>query len=418
METQVPTQSPTTRGSTTQRHVPAHTHVPEGVGKMKTTMQLILLVLSTLKLYGQQPVSASFVATLGTDTVIVETYNMLANHLYGRAFLRYPEDQIGVFDLHFYPDGSIQHYSMSFMKPDSSYLTSRGTHGVFCGNDTCTWFASQTDAQTEYTNKRPAKHMDFIGGWTPTLSLIEWNCMRLIKSGKQNLPLTMINDYIGIRQVAVSKGSGDTLIFGGDFLEYAKIKASPEGRILAYDGTATPWNYQVTRVDPLDVDEIAKRMSTKNKIGNPSPTATVGFAIGRDTIGLSYGRPSKRGRKIFGGVVPYDSVWRTGAGDLTKLTLPYELRFGKVTIPKGKYGLYTIPRENGWTLLFNTDFERWPTEPNRSKDVASVPLQVRKNALPAEQFTIRIDSAKGGGVIRFIWDETEAYAPFKVKAKK
>ena len=108
---------------------------------MKTTMQLILLVLSTIKLYGQQPVSASFVATLGTDTVIVETYNMLAKHLYGKAFLRYPEDQIGVFDLHFYPDGSIQHYSMSFMKPDSSYLTTLGTQGVFCGNDTCTWFA-------------------------------------------------------------------------------------------------------------------------------------------------------------------------------------------------------------------------------------------------------------------------------------
>ncbi len=132
------------------------------LAKMKTTMRLILLVLSTIKLYGQQPVSASFVATLGTDTVIVETYNMLANHLYGRAFLRYPEDQIGVFDFHFYPDGSIQHYSMSFMKPDSSFLTSRGTHGVFCRNDTCTWFASEGNAQTEYTNERPVKHMDFI----------------------------------------------------------------------------------------------------------------------------------------------------------------------------------------------------------------------------------------------------------------
>jgi hypothetical protein len=275
---------------------------------MKTTMLLIVLGLSALTLYGQPPVSASFVATLGTDTVIVETYNLRANHLYGRAFLRYPEDQIGVFDFHFYPDGSIRHYSMSFMKPDSSYLTSGGTQGVFCENDTCTWFASQGDAQTEYTNKRPARQMDFIGGWTPTLALIEWNCMRLVKSGKQSLPLTMINDYIGIRRVAVSKGRGDTLVFGGDFLEYAKIKASPEGRILAYDGTATPWNYRVTRLAPLDVDEIAKRMSKKNKMGNPSPMATVGFAIGRDTIGVSYGRPFRRGRKIFGGVVPYDSA--------------------------------------------------------------------------------------------------------------
>ncbi len=64
MEAQVPTQSPTTWASITQRHVLAHKHAPEGVGKIKTTMQLILLVLTTIKLYGQQPVSASFVATL------------------------------------------------------------------------------------------------------------------------------------------------------------------------------------------------------------------------------------------------------------------------------------------------------------------------------------------------------------------
>jgi hypothetical protein len=84
---------------------------------MKSKLQLIMLTFGMMKVYGQQPVSASFVAKLGTDTVIVETYNMLANHLYGKAFLRYPEDRIGVFDFHFYPDGSIQHYSMSYMKP-------------------------------------------------------------------------------------------------------------------------------------------------------------------------------------------------------------------------------------------------------------------------------------------------------------
>lgn len=242
--------------------------------------------------------------------------------------------------------------------------------------------------------------------------------MRLMKSGAPSLPLTMINDYIGIRHVAISKGNKDTLIFGGDFLEYTKIKTTPEGKIVAYDGTATPWNYIVTKVAPINVDETAKRMSNKPKIGIPSPKAIVGFAIASDTISLSYGRPLKRGRKIFGGVVPYDSVWRTGANDLTKLTLPYDIQFGKVTITKGEYGLYTIPRENGWTLIFNTDFKRWPTEPNRSKDVALVPLRVRKVGQSVDQFTITIEPDQDGGIVRLIWDDTEAYAPFKVIRKK
>lgn len=378
-------------------------------------IQLILMLLcSTIKLFGQQLYTASFVAKLGTDTVIVETYNMLPNHLYGKAFLRYPEDRIGVFDFHFYPDGSIKHYSMSFMNPDSSYVTSSGTQGVYCENDTCTWFASRRGDQTEYVNKRSAKQMDFIGGWTPTLSLIEWNCMRLMKSGKQTLPITMINNSIGIRYVAISKGNEDTLIFGGDFLEYAKIKVTTDGRIMFYDGTATPWNYIVTKLDPIDVDDVAKRMSKKPKIGIPSPTDTVNFSIAGDTINLSYGRPFKRGRKIFGGIVPYDSIWRTGANSSTKINLPYDIQFGKKTIPKGRYSLYTIPGVENWTLIFNTDLKQWPTEPNRSKDVTLIPLKVQKAAKQTDQLTIQIEAIKGGGIIKIIWDETEAFSFFKV----
>ncbi|HEU0111066.1 MAG TPA: DUF2911 domain-containing protein [Flavisolibacter sp.] len=380
-------------------------------------LQITLLLCGTIKLSGQQSYTASFVAKLGTDTVIVETYNMLPNHLYGKAFLRYPEDQVGIFDFHFYPDGSIKHYSMSLMRPDSSYVTSAGTQGVYCENDTCTWFASWPGQSTEYVNKRAAKQMDFIGGWTPTLSLIEWNCMRLIRSGKQSLPLTMINDYIGTRHVAISKGTNDTMIFGGDFLEYTKIKVTPDGQITAYDGTGTPWNYIATKHAPIDVDATAKRMSKKPKIGIPSPEVKVDFLIANDTIRLSYGRPSKRGRKIFGGIVPFDSVWRTGAGDPTTLTLPYNIYFGKTLVPNGSYSMYTIPRTSGWTLIFNTDLKQWPTEPDRSKDFALIPLQVKKPAKQTEQFTITIEPSNEGGLLKFIWDETEAYASFRIDKK-
>ena len=217
--------------------------------------------------------------------------------------------------------------------------------------------------------------------------------------------------------MAVSKGNDNTMIFGGDFLEYAKIKSTPEGRILAYDGTATPWNYIVTKLKPINVDEMAKRMSKKAKIGIPSPKAIVDFRIANDTINLSYSRPLKRGRKIFGGVVPFDSVWRTGANDPTTISFPYDAQFGKITIPKGEYCLYTIPRADGWTLIFNTDFKKWPTEPNRSKDFALVPLQVRNAVQPADQLTITIDPVKGGGIIKIIWDETEAFASFRVLKK-
>jgi hypothetical protein len=381
---------------------------------MKIIAQLIFLVACTTNVLAQKPHTASFVAKLGVDTVIVETYNMLPNHLFGKSFLRYPEDRIGTFNFHFYPDGSIKHYSMSFMKPDSSYIVSSGTEGLYCEDDTCTWFSSPTQTDAEYINKRPAKKMDFVGGWTPTLSLIEWNCLRLIKSGKQVLPITMINDYIGIKEVSLKKKSEDSLIFGGNFLEYAKIKISSEGRIVAYDGTGTPWNYIVTKNDPINVDKMALRMSQKPKIGIPSPGANVSFSIGGDTIRLNYGRPFKRGRIIFGGIVPFDSVWRTGANGPTILSLPYDIQFNQTKIPKGVYALYTIPGRTSWKLILNTNLHRWPTEPDRSKDFATIPLQVQKLGKPVDQFTIDIKPDKSGAIIKFTWENTEAFALFKI----
>lgn len=238
-----------------------------------------------------------------------------------------------------------------------------------------------------------------------------------MKSGKESMPVTMINDYIGIRHIAISKGNGDTLIFGGDFLEYTKIKTTPDGQILAYDGPATPWNYIATKLAPINVDEVAQRMSKKPKIGIPSPQVKVNFIVVSDTINLSYGTPSKRGRKVFGRIVPYDSVWRTGAGDPTTITFPYNIKFGKTLVPKGKYSIYTIPRINGWTLIFNTDLKQWPTEPNRSKDFALVPLKVKRSAKQSETFTIEIEPSKDGGVIKFIWDDTEAYTSFTLANK-
>jgi hypothetical protein len=300
------------------------------------------------------------------------------------------------------------------MNPDTNYAMLSGTEGIFCNGDSCTYFASWADNDQEYSNVWPVKQIHFMGGWTPTLSLIEYHCMRLIQSGKPYLPLTLLNNYIGVRDVGVWKGKNDSIIFGGPFLEYAKIKTTPDGRILNYDGTGTPWNYIVTKHPPIDVDEAAKRLSKTKKIGIPSPEVEESFAFGNDTIKVAYGRPFKRGRKIFGGVVPYDSLWRTGAGHPTLITLPFSIVIGKQIIPKGNYSNYTIPKFADWTLIFNTDLERWPTDPDRKKDFAQVQIKSKKSPTIVDQFTIVIDPVKDGGVIRFSWDDTEAIVPFKV----
>jgi hypothetical protein len=155
-------------------------------------------------------------------------------------------------------------------------------------------------------------------------------------------------------------------------------------------------------------------MAKTKGIGIPSPTETIKSRVQNSNISVTYGRPLKRGRKIFGGVVPYDSVWRTGANSPTSISFENGIKIGNIIIPKGQYSIYTIPKQNEWTLIFNTDLTTWPTDPNRSKDFAQVVIPAKKTENIKQQFTIEVVEIKNGGVLKFRWDDMIAIAEFEV----
>jgi hypothetical protein len=155
----------------------------------------ILLSIMLTSHYGVgqvKPYTASFVGKLGPDTVFVETYNVVNNHLYGKVLFRMFESHIGEFSVHFYPNGTIREFTMAAMDPVNSSLPFQAKTGMFpyyrtmnCRNDTCTFFISQNNNSKEIIRKQAAASMDFFGYLNPLFSLIEWNCVRLAKSGKQ-----------------------------------------------------------------------------------------------------------------------------------------------------------------------------------------------------------------------------------------
>lgn len=368
-----------------------------------------------------KPYTASFVGKLGPDTVFVETYSVINNHLYGKVLFRMFENHIGVFNVHFYPNGTIREFTMAAMDPVNSSIPFQATTDKFpfyrtmtCANDTCTFFISEKNSSKETIRKQVAANMDFFGYLNPLFSLIEWNCMRLAHSGKQVLgPLKMTNSYT-MSNISVRYDGANTMLFGGPFIEYTKINVDAEGRIISSDGTGTPYNFLVTKHAPIDIDQLAKRMAKSPGIGDPSPRDTLNASIQNSAVTLNYSRPYKRGRKIFGGVVPYDSVWRTGASNATVLTFHQPMQLGKTVIPAGSYSLYTIPGRQSWRLIFNTNTTRWPTDPDRSKDVAEVPLQIKTLVTLTDKFTIAIRETNAGGVLTFQWDDVEAYTDFKL----
>jgi hypothetical protein len=141
---------------------------------------------------------------------------------------------------------------------------------------------------------------------------------------------------------------------------------------------------------------------------SPAGTATFTFADGK-TITIDYSRPSMRTRKIFGGLVPYGQVWRTGANSATSLKTDVNLTIGGASVPAGSYTLYTIPEEKKWTLIINKQTGQWGTDYDEKQDLARVEMKLSKNASPTEQFTIGFDQTGAtSAVLKLDWADTTA----------
>lgn len=140
-----------------------------------------------------------------------------------------------------------------------------------------------------------------------------------------------------------------------------------------------------------------------------SPSAQAKATIGGKSVTIDYSAPSKRGRKIMGGLVPYGKVWRTGANAATTLTTAGDLMIGKLHVPAGKYTLYTIPAEKGWTLIVNKQTGQWGTQYDEAQDLGRVAMMVAPVKNTVETFVIGL-TAKGakGGVLTMQWENTEA----------
>jgi hypothetical protein len=145
-----------------------------------------------------------------------------------------------------------------------------------------------------------------------------------------------------------------------------------------------------------------------------SPHETVKAVIDGANVSITYGRPFVKGRKIFGGLVPYGQVWRTGADEATILETDKMLMIGSLHLNPGKYSLYSVIDEKTWKLVVNKQVGQWGTEYQQGQDLGRVDMRVEALAAPVEQFTIAVDKGAGGkgGVLTMQWESKKATLPF------
>jgi hypothetical protein len=144
--------------------------------------------------------------------------------------------------------------------------------------------------------------------------------------------------------------------------------------------------------------------------GKASPPATATCDLGGGkTIKTDYSSPRAKGRKIYGGLVPYGEVWRTGANEATTFVTSADVIVGGTTVPAGSYTIFTVPTADKWTLIINKTTGEWGIPYKyEGNELGRVDMNVSKLDAPVENLAIAYDKSKAGCVLRIDWETTRA----------
>lgn len=150
-----------------------------------------------------------------------------------------------------------------------------------------------------------------------------------------------------------------------------------------------------------------------------SPKDTVEFKLNDLKLKVFYNRPFKKDREIFGALVPFNQVWRTGANEATTFETNRTLEVKGVPLAPGKYTLWTVPKDSVWTVIFNSKQYSWGVnaemkpmwDPNY--DVINIEVPVQKLKRPVEQFTIAFDNSTDNLYLTMAWDVVKVAVPLK-----
>jgi hypothetical protein len=388
----------------------------------------VLLPAARGPLPAQDPDSGAFVIRLGQDTVAVERYTRRGDQLVDDMVLR---DRSPVVLRHFVatlkPEGAIARFELANTIPGGAGAVP-SFHGV------ATFATEETFFDVSRDGRSTTAHIVTPPG---TLPFLNFSYALYEQIGRR----ARVVGGTAVKVPAIAFGSSATFdltvrFTGRDSMSVGfgddaptLMKVDPAGRIVGADGALTTQKVIVTRVPAVDVAAMAKSFAGR-PLGQLSPADSVRTTIGGAVVRIDYSRPAMRGRKIFGSVVPWNQVWRTGANAATRLTTSADLVMGGTTIPKGSYSLWTLPSPGGWKLIVNSQTKApcqdtactlptrpalWGTDYAVDSDFARVDLEVAPLPQPVEQLTIAIDPQGNGGVLRIDWETTRLSIPLTRK---
>jgi hypothetical protein len=370
---------------------------------------MFALILSFALAQNQHPDTAIFLTRIGKDTLAVERFTFDGRVLDGVSVMRSPNVSVHRYRAVF-GAGGVDSLTLAEgpagrpARTVTTYRYSDDSVQVETRRD------SSTRRQSTGVHGRPLPFApDVLGPWEVALR-------SALAAGTGDPQLSLFTGSETIRYTVHRLGA-DSLhleIENGDFGPLV-ARMDGAGRLQSLDLRATTDKFLAERVRGLDVDSMtavfAARELAGKGLGNLSPRDTARATVGGAHIQIDYGRPMKRGRVIFGNVVPWDTVWRTGANQATQLITDKDLVIGGTTVSAGTYSLFTIPSAKGWQLIINKQHGQWGTDYDAKQDLARIPMRLRTLATPTERFTI----ATRGSDLVIEWDLVEATVGMKAR---
>lgn len=363
-----------------------------------------------------QPEQDAFLTRLGNDTLAVERFAHLPDGMEATVMLRTPRTTLQHYRLTLDADGGFQELTARTLDPqagpDAEPLETAVTR---LEGDSLRTTITEADGTTR--TLATAAGPDVL----PFLDMIHWpfDLMLTRAAGAEETTQPLFAGSNTLDFTLRSVGP-DSMTVTHPFRGTMGVRTDAEGRLLRLDAAGTTRKLIVERQGQVDVEGLARMFAERDAAGQTfGPLSGRGetvATVGEATITVDFGQPSKRGRAIFGALVPYGEVWRTGANQATHVTTDRDLRLGDLRVPAGTYTLFSIPEADGGQLLVNRQTGQGGTSYDAEQDLGRVAMTHTELDEPVEDFTIDVvEDSSGQGRLRLMWDRTAYEVPVRVE---
>ena len=356
--------------------------------------------------------NAAFVTLLGNDTLAVEEFTITDSSITTQVILRSPETQISTYIMEFDEFGGIE----QMVQTDHAASVGFSDEGATARSITKIGDSLRIDVMAE-NGEVNSYAAPYEPGTLPFIDMVHWPFEVAFQNAAEAGQDTINQPFLSgnrISNFVIAAIEGDSMTIRHPFRGVMGVNVTSGGGIQNLDASLTTRKLKVKRVDDLDMQALANRFA-RNPVGELSGAVSAEFQFRDTNFRVDFGSPQKRGRDLFGNIVPWGERWRTGANRATHFYTSNDLMFGDLEVPAGEYTLFTIPKQDGGTLIINKQTGQNGQSYDQSRDLGRVPMEISTKEEVTEAFTIRVEETEEGGQLNLIWGNTVFSSDFTVQ---